>query len=428
MIARQTVLITAAVLVGLGLGASVLRGSVPVSQAQTTAQPASQLTTPPLNEAAARLQNEANTISIVKKYEPGLVYISTEQTVQADPFGRMFGGNGGSQVQQGVGSGFFVNKAGDILTNFHVVQGADKIQIRVFGSSQSYAATVIGRAPQYDLALIRPTNLPAKFIQPIPLGNSDTLAVGQKAVAMGAPFGLDFSVTEGIVSATNRRIPIGFSLNGGSEGITQNALQTDAAINPGNSGGPLLNSSGEVIGINTQIISPASSGGEGQNAGVGFAIPINAAKNLLPRLQKAGGKAVYAPRLGISAGLLALQATQNGQQAIPLGLGALTQSAKAELKLPTQGVVVASVSKDSPAARAGIVGGTSTRQFQGGQISLGGDVITKINGQEVDSLEDLQAGLIDKKVGDGVTLTLVRNGKTRTAKVTLDAAAFQQGN
>ncbi|GGQ93975.1 S1C family serine protease [Deinococcus ruber] len=427
MIARQTVLITAAVLVGLGLGASVLRGSVPVSQAQTTAQPASQPITPALNEASARLQNEANTISIVKKYEPGLVYISTEQTVQADPFGSMFGG-GGSQVQQGVGSGFFVNKAGDILTNFHVVQGADKIQIRVFGSSQSYAATVIGRAPQYDLALIRPTSLPAKFIQPIPLGNSDTLAVGQKAVAMGAPFGLDFSVTEGIVSATNRRIPIGFSVNGGSEGITQNALQTDAAINPGNSGGPLLNSAGEVIGINTQIISPASSGGEGQNAGVGFAIPINAAKNLLPRLQKAGGKAVYAPRLGISAGLLALQVTQNGQQAIPLGLGSLTQSAKAELKLPAQGVVVASVSKDSPAARAGIVGGTSTRQFQGGQISLGGDVITKINGQDVDSLEDLQAGLIDKKVGDGVTLTLVRGGKTRTAKVILDAAAFQQGN
>ena len=404
MIARQTVLITAAVLVGLGLGASVLRGAVPVSQAQTVStqssvKPASQPTAPALNEASARLQNEANTISIVRKYEPGLVYISTEQTVQTDPLGSMFGG-GGSQVQQGVGSGFFVNAAGDILTNFHVVQGADKIQIRVFGSSQSFAAKVIGRAPQYDLALIRPTNLPAKLIRPIPLGDSDTLAVGQKAVAMGAPFGLDFSVTEGIVSATNRRIPIGFSVNGGSEGITQNAIQTDAAINPGNSGGPLLNSAGQVIGINTQIISPASSGGEGQNAGVGFAIPINAAKNLLPRLQKAGGKAVYAPRLGISAGLLALQSTQDGQtQPVPMGLGALTQSARSELGLPAQGVVVASVSKDSPAARAGIVGGSKVRQFQGGQISLGGDVITRIGGQQVDSLEDLQAGLIGQEGG-----------------------------
>ena len=422
MTSRQTLLLTAAVIVGLGLGSTALRGQLPLAQAQTTSSTASA----PLNEAAARLQNETNTIGIVKKYEPGLVYISTEQTVQQDPYGSLFGG-GGTQVQQGVGSGFFVNSAGDILTNYHVVRGADKIQIRVFGSSQTFAAKVVGSAPQYDLALIRPGSLPAKFIRPIPLGDSDALAVGQKAVAMGAPFGLDFSVTEGIVSATNRRIPIGFSGYGG-EGITQNAIQTDAAINPGNSGGPLLNSGGQVIGINTQIISPASSGGEGQNAGVGFAIPINAARNLLPRLQKAGGKAVYAPRLGITAGLLALRSTQAGQVGVPVGLGALSAQARTELKLPAQGLVVATVSAASPAARAGIAGGSSTRQFQGGQISLGGDVITAIGGQPVDSLEDLQAGLIDKKVGDTVTLTLVRGGKTRTAKVTLDAAAFQQGN
>ncbi|WP_425147200.1 S1C family serine protease [Deinococcus sp.] len=431
MTSRQTLLATAAVLVGLGLGASVLRGQVPVSQAQTRAAQtqAAPLNPGTLNEAAARLQNEANTISIVKKYEPGLVYISTEQTVQQDPFGMMFGGGSGAQVQQGVGSGFFVNAAGDILTNFHVVQGADRIQIRVFGSSKSYAASVIGRAPQYDLALIRPSNLPPALIRPIPLGDSDALAVGQKAVAMGAPFGLDFSVTEGIVSATGRRIPIGFSVNGGSQGITQNAIQTDAAINPGNSGGPLLNSAGQVIGINTQIISPVSNGGEGQNAGVGFAIPINAAKNLLPRLQKAGGKAVYAPRLGIAAGLLALRTTQNGQQQpVPLGLGALTGAAKTELKLPAQGLVVGSVSAKSPAARAGITGGSQVRQFQGGQITLGGDIITTVGGQPVDSLEDLQAGLIDKKVGDKVSLTLVKGGKSRSVQVTLDAAAFQQGN
>ncbi len=426
---RTPLLVLTAALIGLGLGATVLRGQVPVSEAQSTVKTAATV----LNEASARLQNEANTIQIVKKYEPGLVYISTEQTVaaQADPFSMMMGGNPmGTQQVQGVGSGFFVNAAGDILTNFHVVRGADTIQIRLLGNKQTYTATVIGRAPQYDLALIRPSKLPASLIKPIPLGDSDTLAVGQKAVAMGAPFGLDFSVTEGIVSATNRRIPIGFTSDGSApgQGINQNAIQTDAAINPGNSGGPLLNSAGQVIGINTQIISPsgASSGGEGQSAGVGFAIPINTAKNLLTRLQNAGGKAVLAPRIGVAAGLLGYQNTGSGQQTVALGLGSLTDSAKKQLNLPSRGLPVATVTPGSPAARAGVVGKTSDRQFQGGLIALGGDVITAVNGQPVDSLEDLQAGLIDRQVGDTVTLTLVRGGKTRQARLTLDAAAFQQ--
>ncbi|WP_407568904.1 S1C family serine protease [Deinococcus altitudinis] len=428
---RTTLLVTAAVLAGLALGATVLRGQAPVADAQNVS--ATQTTPPtktarPLNEASARLQNEANTVDIVKRYEAGLVYISTEQTVQQDPFGMMMGGGamGGSQRVEGVGSGFFVNAAGDILTNYHVVRGADTIQIRLLGNKQTYTATVIGRAPQYDLALIRPSKLPANLVKPIPLGNSDALAVGQKAVAMGAPFGLDFSVTEGIVSATNRRIPIGFSTAGGQQGITQNAIQTDAAINPGNSGGPLLNSAGQVIGINTQILSPASSGGEGQNAGVGFAIPINTAKNLLTRLQQAGGKEVRAPIIGVTPGLLALQNTQAGPQPIPLGLSSLTGSARTQLGLPSRGLVIARVSPNTPAARAGLIGGTSTKTFQGGQISLGGDIVTAVNGQPVDSLEDLQAGLIDRRVGDSVTLTLVRNGKTRQAKLTLDAAAFSQ--
>ena len=423
---RTTLLVTAAVLAGLALGATVLHGQVPVAGAQNVS--AAQTLPKPLNEPSARLQNEANTVDIVKRYEAGLVYISTEQTVQQDPFGMMMGGgmNGGSQRVEGVGSGFFVNSAGDILTNYHVVRGADSIQIRLLGNKQTYTATVIGRAPQYDLALIRPSKLPASLIKPIPLGNSDALAVGQKAVAMGAPFGLDFSVTEGIVSATNRRIPIGFSTAGGGQGITQNAIQTDAAINPGNSGGPLLNSAGQVIGINTQILSPASSGGEGQNAGVGFAIPINTAKNLLTRLQQAGGKEVRAPIIGVTPGLLALQNTPAGPQPIPLGLSSLTGPARTQLGLPSRGLVIARVSPNTPAARAGLVGGASTKTFQGGQISLGGDIVTAVNGQAVDSLEDLQAGLIDRRVGDSVTLTLVRGGKTRQARLTLDAAAFSQ--
>ena len=159
MKSRTPVLVTAAVLVGLGLGASVLRGQVPVSEAQPVSSPSPAQSAPArpaalnptalnptaLNEGAARLQNEANTVDIVKKYEPGLVYISTEQTVQQDPFGMM---GGGQQQVEGVGSGFFVNAAGDILTNFHVVRGADRIQIRLMGNKQTYSATVVGRRPR----------------------------------------------------------------------------------------------------------------------------------------------------------------------------------------------------------------------------------------------------------------------------------------
>ncbi len=342
-----------------------------------------------------------------------------------DPMAWMYGGDSGTQVQTGVGSGFFVNAQGDILTNYHVVgnesgQGAaDRILIRVMNRQDAVPAKVIGLAPQYDLALIRPEGLNAQDIRPIPLGDSDALKVGQKAIAMGAPFGLDFSVTEGIVSSTARQIPIGFGAGGA--GITQKAIQTDAAINPGNSGGPLLDSGGRVIGINTQIISPGvQSGGTGQSAGVGFAIPINAAKNLLPRLQAANGGVVRAPVIGIAAGLVAQ--ARGGQ--IPVGLSALTSSGKQQLELPETGLVVGEVSPDSPASRAGLRGGTRTEDFRGGQVALGGDVITGADGQPVDGIEDLQAALIDKKEGDTVALKVVRGGRARDVTVTLDASAF----
>ncbi|CAM4168236.1 S1C family serine protease [Deinococcus marmoris] len=376
-------------------------------------------------EAGERLQSEQNTIDVVQRFEPGLVFITTEQQVAAqDPFGMM---GGGSQVQQGVGSGFFVNDAGDILTNFHVVAGegggsggASKISIRVMNQDKTVEARVIGYAPQYDLALIRAEGLDKALIRPIPLGNSDNLKVGQKAIAMGAPFGLDFSVSEGIVSSTARQIPIGFS--GGGEGITQKAIQTDAAINPGNSGGPLLNSAGEVIGINTQILSPSGqANGVGQSAGVGFAIPINAAKNLLPRLQAAEGGEVNLPRIGVSVGLV----VQGQQGRVAVGLGALTSQGKQLLKLPDTGLVVGQVQPGTPAAAAGLKGGTRTQEFRGGVISLGGDVIVAADGQPVDALEDLQAALINKKQGDTVDLTVLRGEQKQDLTVTLDASAFQ---
>jgi S1-C subfamily serine protease len=418
---------TLLVLAGLGLGATFLRDQVPIGNAGAPAP----VTQP--NEAAAKLQNELNTIDIVKRFEPGLVYISTEQDIaSSDPFGWMFGGGQETQVQQGVGSGFFVNAQGDILTNYHVVAGeagagtADRIRVRVMGRTETVTAKVIGLAPQYDLALIRPEGLAAGLIKPIPLGNSDTLQVGQKAVAMGAPFGLDFSVTEGIVSSTARQIPIGFSTSGSGEGITQKAIQTDAAINPGNSGGPLLDSGGRVIGINTQIYSPSGASGASQSAGVGFAIPINAAKNLLPRLQAAGGGVVLAPKLsGVTPGLVVQQRTAGGARNVAVGLSMLSSEGKSTLNLPESGLVVGGVTPGTPAYAAGLRGGTDTQAFRGGAIQLGGDVIVEADGLPVDALEDLQAALIDKKEGDTVTLKVVNAGKTREVKVTLDAAAFQ---
>jgi len=423
---KRPILPVTLVLVGLGLGATFLRDAVPLSGAQAPAQQTQTAQT----EAAARLQNERNTMDIVRRYEPGLVFINVEQEVmEQNPMGWMFGGEGQAQVQQGVGSGFFVNAQGDILTNYHVVAGergaapgSTRIRVRLMNRKEAVPAKIIGLAPQYDLALIRPEGLPKEAIQPIPLGDSDRLAVGQKAVAMGAPFGLEFSVTEGIVSSTQRQIPIGFSAAG--TGITQRAIQTDAAINPGNSGGPLLDSSGRVIGINTQIYSPSGAAtGVGQNAGVGFAIPINTARNLLPRLQQAGGRAIYAPRIGINPGLWVQGPTPN--QPVPVGLSTLTTEGKRQLGLPDSGLLIGEVTPGTPAARAGLRGGEDTQDFPGGRILLGGDVIVGVGGQPVDALEDLQAALLDRREGDTVTLHVWRGGKTLDLKARLDAPAFE---
>lgn len=436
-----TILLTTAVLVGLGLGATVLHGSAPVTDAQmapTTPNTAG-LTQPsgnpsqPLAEKGAKLQNEANTISIVKQYEPGLVFVTTASTAsaQSDPFG--LGQDSGSSAQDskpsGLGSGFFVDDSGDILTNFHVVTEGGKslsnvIKVKVQGQKNPVTATIVGLAPQYDLALIRPHNMPKELIKPIPLGNSDALEVGQKTVAMGAPFGFDFSVTEGIVSSTQRQIPIGFSLAGGAEGITQKAIQTDAAINPGNSGGPLLDSTGRVIGINTQIISPAgASSGVGQSAGVGFAIPINTAKNLLERLKNAEGGLVLAPTIGVQAGLLAVQSSFNGTQEVAVGTSMLTDAARHEYKLPDKGFLIGAVAPNTPAAAAGLKGGQK-QNFRGGSIAVGGDVIVSADGNPIDSREDLQAAYIAKKPGDTVKLEVENNGKKREVTVKLDEKSF----
>ena len=421
---RKAALATTAL---LALGGAALYGHggwSGAAQAQT-AVPSATPAVPAFDARRARTENERNTVDVVRAAQDGLVYVSVQtggsggaarsgndpaapqggsqpgggQGNGSDPFAGTpfaglpfnFGQNGTPNLrplpQRGTGSGFFVGSSGDILTNYHVVEGADTISIRVHNHPERYTARVIGTAPDYDLALIRADKLPAELIKPIPLGNSDGLEPGLKAVALGAPFDLDFSVTEGIISATARKIPVGV------RGVSQSVIQTDAAINPGNSGGPLLDSAGQVIGINTQIISPASGGGEGQNAGVGFAIPVNVAKALLPRL--AAGQKISTPRLGIRYA----------------NLGTLDSAALTSLRLPTQGALVLGVEPGSPAEKAGLrAGGQRITLQDGTPLTLGGDIITAIDGKPVTQSDELQSAIFGRRVGDTVQLK-VRRGE-----------------
>ncbi len=396
---------TIALSLAIALGAVTLHDRLALpADAQTTT--AAQGSAPSFNPSRARTENERNTVQVVQQAQSGVVYVSTESrggaasSADADPFaGTPFQNMPGlpRQLQQGpqrgTGSGFFIDAQGDILTNNHVVQGADTIKIRLFGSKTTYTAKVIGRAPDYDLALIRAQGVPANLIKPLALGDSSQLAVGLKAVAMGAPFDLDFSVTEGIISALNRKIEVG------AKNVPQPVIQTDAAINPGNSGGPLLDSNGQVIGVNTQILT----GGAEQNAGVGFAIPVNTVKALLPRLREGGQ--VKTPTLGI-------QFTD---------LSVLDAATAKKLRLPTQGALVSQVLPGSPAQKAGLKGGTNQQTVDGAPFVTGGDIITAVGGQRITEASDLQEAVLDHVIGDSVTLTVQRDGKARTLTVKLFA-------
>ncbi len=422
--------------VGYGINdrSSALNASPATASRSAQGQMVQALATPPASPLAqsntynggrARTESESNTVGVVKQRQGGLVYVSVTEDSSSSPqaqlrkrmqeqmpFGFPFGEGdsplgdmGTPQPQTGTGSGFFVSSGGDIITNNHVVDGASEITIRVHGDKTEYKAKVIARAPDFDLALIRAEGLPRTLIQPIPLGDSAALDVGLKAIAMGAPFGLDFSVSEGIISSLERTAPVGM------QGIKQSLIQTDAAINPGNSGGPLLNSAGEVIGVNTQILT----GGAGQSAGVGFAIPVNTVKKLLPQLQAGKGGVVQPPRMGITftdvSGLSAQQREAAG--------------------LPENGALVQSVVPGSPAANARLQGGsneriklTSPATGQASSVSTDGDLITAIDGQPISDDNSLQSAVLGKSVGDSVRLTVQRGGQTREVTLNLGAVTF----
>src|SRR5438128_2462783 len=314
---------------------------------------------------------------IYKRSYKGVVEITVTSTQNSSPFGN-------SQTQTAQGSGFVYDTDGHIITNQHVVDGASSISVK-FWNGATYKATVVGTDASTDLAVIK-VSAPSSLLVPLTLGDSDKLAVGDGVVAIGSPFGLEETVTSGIVSALHREMtsPNRFTI--------PDSIQTDAAINHGNSGGPLLDLSGHVIGVNAQIESDS-----GGNDGVGFAIPSKTVKSVVSGLL-ANGKVEHA-FLGVSS------------VTIP-------SSVAADLSL-TAGAEVATVRNGTPAAKAGLRAATGTRTVNGQDYPTGGDVITAVDGEKISTVEALIAAVSAKKPGDTISITYFRGGKSHTARVTL---------
>jgi S1-C subfamily serine protease len=347
------------------------------------------LATAPLPEPAAQKSSgKGLTVNQIYQHDsPGVAFIEAQSAPRPPSPLNPFGGGGGGTA---TGSGFVIDHEGHILTNAHVIQGADKIEVTLGNtdSSQPVSAQVVGKDPSTDIALLK-VNAPSDQLHPLSLGDSSQAQVGDPVVAIGNPFGLDRTVTTGIVSALQREIkaPNGFTIN--------NVIQTDAAINPGNSGGPLIDANGSVIGINSQI----ESAGSGGNVGVGFAVPINTARQVVDQLL-AHGQVEHA-YLGIT-----------GTDLTPQVADVLNLSVK-------QGALVQSVVPNGPADDAGVKGGSATVSIGGQQIRAGGDVITAIDGKTVTGMDDVINAVNQKQPGDKVELDLVHGSQTRTVTVTL---------
>jgi len=317
-------------------------------------------------------QEEANTTEIFEKASPAVVYV-TNTTLRR----RSFFSLDVQEIPRGSGTGFVWDKSGLIVTNFHVIAGAHRLTVTL-ADRQEFPAQVIGIAPEKDLAVLRIEEPPADLI-PLPLGDSSELRVGRKVLAIGNPFGLDTTLTTGVVSALGREIRAA-----GNRKI-RGVIQTDAAINPGNSGGPLLNSLGQLIGVNTAIYSPS-----GASAGIGFAIPVNTVREVVPQLISYGR--VLRPIAGLELA-----------------------SDRWIKRYRIKGLPVVRVDPGLPANRAGIKGAWRNRN---GEIVLG-DIITAVNGIEVRSQDDYFAIIEEHKPGDKVTFTSRRGEDTHNVELTL---------
>lgn len=317
--------------------------------------------------------DERNNIEVFDAARPSVVFVTNQQLAR-DPYSFDL-----VAQPRGSGTGFVWNRDGYIVTNFHVIEGARQIMITLQDQS-NWPAEVVGLAPERDIAVLR-IKAPKAQLSPLPLGDSAALQVGRKVLAIGNPFGLDATLTTGVVSALGREIT-----SPNQRKIT-NVIQTDAAINPGNSGGPLLNAEGQLIGVNTMIYSPS-----GASAGIGFAIPVNTVKEVVPELIKHGR--LVRPVLGI--------AVAPEQWARQIGL---------------EGVPVLRVEPNSPAAAAGVEG---ARRNAWGQITLG-DVIVAIDDTPTSNDDQLLGALENYKPGDKVSVSLVRNGKLLRVQLRLAA-------
>jgi len=382
-------LVAAAVLGGaVALGAAAGLGTL--SKSTTTVRELQPL--PATASPTAFQSGKALSVSqIYRRAAPGVVQVTATQVVKTPAVNPFFGFSvPQSQSQQALGSGFVIDKAGHIVTNYHVIEGARSVRVS-FSDNESVKAQIVGSDPSTDVAVLK-VDAHALALSPLPLGNSDAVHVGDPVVAIGNPFGLDRTVTAGIVSALQRVIQAP-----AQQYSIDHVIQTDAALNKGNSGGPLLDARGNVIGVNSQIQSS-----DGGNVGVGFAVPINTVRTVAAQIVKTG-HAEHA-FLGIT-----------GQ--------AVTPSIAKLFRLPaSQGVLVASVQPGSAAAKAGLRAGTQKVLADGESYPLGGDLLVSADGVPLDSVERLHDVISSKKPGDKVSLEIWRG----SSKTSLDVKLGRQ--
>jgi S1-C subfamily serine protease len=321
---------------------------------------------------------ERATIALFERARDSVVYISTRQQVRDLWSRNVF------SVPRGTGSGSVWDDAGHVITNLHVIQGASEATVRL-ADGRDYEASLVGVSPAHDIAVLR-IRVKGKTPPSLPLGNSADLRVGQKVFAIGNPFGLDWTLTKGIVSALDRSLPTESGVN------VEHLIQTDAAINPGNSGGPLLDSAGRLIGMNTAIFSPS-----GASAGIGFAVPADTINRVVPQLIRSGK--YMRPVLGVEA-----------DEGVNRRLARLHN---------IQGVVILRVTPNSAAAKAGLRAATLARD---GSLTPG-DIIVEIQGQPVESVGKLIGRLDDFKVGETIRLGVLREGAKIEVRVTLQAGS-----
>jgi S1-C subfamily serine protease len=370
--------------IGVVLAAAVLGGGIAVGVDRSIGDDGGttvirEVTGTP-TESTSFVNSTGKTISaIYQNSKNGVVQVLATAVVSDNPFF-------GAQQARVLGSGFVIDKSGHVVTNYHVVEGASKVEVGFSGTEMS--ATVVGSDPSTDIAVLRIKHVEGRALRPLDLGNSDSVTVGDAVVAIGNPFGLERTVTAGIVSAIQREItaPNGFSID--------RVIQTDAAINHGNSGGPLLNADGKVIGVNSQIESES-----GGNVGIGFAVPVNTVKDVVSQILQ-HGKVEHA-YMGIE-------------------MATITDELAANVRLPVErGVLIQRVRPGSPAEQAGLKGGTTQVVVDGESFLVGGDVITKADGRTVESAEDLRRVVTAKKPGDDLALVVQRQEETKEVTVKL---------